>query len=119
MASKGVDLDLVEGQPYSRVFRIVSGTNVWPTPADFEARMQVRAREDSSSAMLYDATPKLAKSVDGTDLLVTLNLTGADTREAKAGYYDIFASDPGVIDERALRLSYGRVNKDKAVTTGG
>lgn len=111
-----VELGITAGLPYSRRFRVHDGTNIWPTLDDFEVRSHVRAGKTSLTPLLTDLTPFLVPTLDGTDIVVDLKLTGAETRTLLKGFFDIVISDKGDVDARALPIASGRVKIGSLVT---
>lgn len=119
MAESGntsVELAMTAGLPYSRRFRITNGKSVWPTLDLLEVRSQVRVRKQPTSALVGALTPFLTPSYDGDDIVIDLELTGAQTRTMIKGYYDIVVSDVGATDERALSIASGKVKVGTLVT---
>ena len=55
---------------------------------------------------------------DGTDeVTIQIEMNGEDTRKLeKSGHYDLVMSNPGTIDERAVRLFKGPVNVVRLIT---
>ena len=116
--STPVNFVVTAGLPFSRQVRITNGKSLWATEELFEARMQIRDGEDVSTALRYDFTPHLQKSYDGEDILVRWDLTGAQTRALKSGFYDLIVSDVGPEDAKALPpLLYGRFKVETLVTS--
>jgi hypothetical protein len=120
MGSSGevsVPLKCRAGIPYRRRFRLVDGAAIWSTVESFEVRSQIRDKKDSSSELLGSLTPYLTKFIEGNDIVVQLEMTGAQTRTLpKKGYYDIIISDPGVEDDRAIPISSGRITVRSLIT---
>jgi len=98
-----VPLSITGGLPYSRRFRLINGTTVWPTLGDFEVRSQMREGQTVTSALLADLRLFMTPSLDDTDIIISLSMTGAETRALpKAGFYDIVISDIGTDDAQAV-----------------
>lgn len=118
--SQPVELILTAGLPYNRRFRVIDGVNVWPTEYTYEARSHIRVAKTFTSRLLFDLTPFLTVTIEGNDILVTLALTGEDTRAIAPGkgYYDIILSDVGAEDDRAISISSGTVTVKTIVTAG-
>jgi hypothetical protein len=111
----GANLVLTQGVPYAQEFRFVGAAAVWPGAEGCQALAQVRERVTDSTVML-DLTPDLVVSVDGDDVLVTLTLTGAQTRTLSAnGFYDLYLTDSDGSATHAVRVA-GRVLITLAVT---
>lgn len=113
-----VPLEMVAGLPYAIRFRVTGVTAIWPTLDLLEVRGQVRKKDDPASPLVGNLTPYLVATIDGTDILVTLRLNGAQTRTMAKGYYDIVISDVGPDDDRALPVSKGPLVLDTLVTSG-
>lgn len=114
--STPVALEMTAGLPYSRRFRVQDGKLVWPTLDTFEVRSQIRKRKTPTSELLGALTPFLTPSYDEDDIVVDLELTGAQTREVVGGYYDIIISDVGTTDARAIPIASGKVKVGTLVT---
>lgn len=111
-----VNLELVEGEPYNRQFRILDAATIWP-----ERQVWAQVRQEPGASLLVDLTPQLSVDEDPgtTDLLINLNLSGADTRRLRhAARWDLFISEPGPAQEAGRRLLQGAVTVDRAITTG-
>lgn len=106
----GTDLRIVAGLPYSRRIRVVGAAATWPTVEDFEVRSQVRTGRGPTSTLLFALADYLTPSVEGGDIILDLHMTGSQTRQIKAGFYDIVISDPGEVDERAIRALHGSIS---------
>jgi hypothetical protein len=105
------------GEPFSRVIRLVDGATIWPTVGDFEVRAQVREENTMPSKLIFDLSPHFVTSVDGVDLVATLVLNGQQTRQLKDGYYDVFFSDVGGDDSKAVRAFKGTISWVPAYTS--
>lgn len=106
------------GEPFSRVVRLLNGTSIWATTSDFEVRAQVREEQTMPSKLILDLSPFITKSVDGVDLIATLTLTGEKTRLLKNGFFDVFFSDTGATDGKAIRAFKGTIAWTPAYTSG-
>lgn len=115
--SEPTKLAVQAGVPYNRVVRITGGKSVWPALADFEVRSQIRAGRYEGTALRYDLTPHLTAALDGNDITIALSMTGQETRSLVGGYYDMFVSDVGGTDTRALRVLHGQVVVEPATTS--
>ncbi len=114
-----VELDLTAGIPYARRFRLTNGKNVWPELIDFEVRSQIRAGKSDQTELLYNLAQHITASFDGLDIALDLSLTGQNTRDIPAGYYDIVLSDPGTADVRAVPLiPPSKIKIARTVTAG-
>jgi hypothetical protein len=118
----GLTLSPVHGEAYSMVVTITDGKNRWATLGACEARMQVRVNRAEAAALVDDLTARLTTAY-GTgggvnDLIVTLTLTGAQTRALTGpGVYDLFVSDTGTTDAQSIRAAWGKWEPVNAVTT--
>lgn len=116
------DLRLVGGRPLALRARVPGGKAIWSDLADCEVQGQIRATVNSP-AVAFDLTPHLTVAYDGLDVVVDVVLTGADTRSlaasARHGVYDVFLSDVGAVDARAIQLLHGTVAVTTPVTRPG
>lgn len=110
------DLTVIGGQPFTLRVRMKAGIDMWATLDLFEARMQVRDRPNEWGKLLNDLSDYLTTSYDGDDVLVDLAMTGQETRALRSGFYDMFVSDTGTTDTKAVRLLYGTFTADRAIT---
>lgn len=98
-----VNLSIKAGLPYKRRFRLVNGTAVWPALGTFELRSQLRKQATVTSDLILDFAEYMAPTIEDTDIVITLTMTGAQTRALPTtGYYDIVLSDPGEDDAKAV-----------------
>lgn len=115
------DLTIQAGEPFSITVRLVNGKTVWTNLSDFEVRSQVRQQRNEAARLLLDLTPFLSAAFSTNDILVTLSLTGAETRllatTAPTGYYDMIVSDVGATDARAIMLIFGSIMVNPVVTS--
>ena len=111
-----VDLIITAGLPFGRRVRVSGGTNVWPTLVDFEVRSQIRREPNSISELLGDLRPYITPSIDGVDIVLDIEMSGAQTRLIPEGYFDIVISDPGSTDTRAISVLTGRIKIKTLVT---
>lgn len=119
MAESGntsVELAMTAGLPYARRFRVQGGKLVWSNLDQMEVRSQIRQRKTPTSPLVGALTPFLTASYEGDDILIDLELTGAQTRAMVKGYYDIIISDVGTTDARALPVASGKVKVSTLVT---
>lgn len=116
--SNPTTLALQAGEPYSATITVTNGKLVWATENLFEVRAQVRKYASESAALIVDLTDNLSAVYDGDDIVITLSLTGAETRALtkKSGYYDVFVSDADVTDARAYKVLHGQLTVTAAVT---
>jgi hypothetical protein len=115
VASK-VDLPIRAGLPFARRIRVVGGRATWPTLDSFEVRADVRSGASSSSPLRYDLRQHMAVAYDGDDIVIDLSMTGAQTRQAKGGNYDVLVSDAGAEDARAIVAVEGQVTVTPVVS---
>lgn len=114
--STPVDLEVTAGLPYARRFRVTGATSIWPVLETVEVRSQVRSKKTVASPLVFDLTPYLTRSTDAGDIVIDLELTGAETRTLVKGYYDIILSDAGIEDARAISIAAGQVKVSVLVT---
>lgn len=112
------DLTVQAGEPYNRQIRVVDGKTIWSSLADFEVRSQVRGRQSVTSRLLADLGESMTAAFDGNDIVISLALTGQDTYALSSGFYDVFLSDVGVVDARAIRVLHGKLDVTPATTDG-
>lgn len=112
-----VDLTFKAGIPYRRRWVLTDGTNLWADASDCEVRCQVRGGTSTSTVLKMDLTPHLSVTIEGDNVVATLLMTGADTRVAKGGYYDMVISDTGTTDARAVRLGRGKISVEPTPTS--
>lgn len=111
-----VDLNVTGGLPYARRIRIRDGTKVWPSVDDFEVRSEVRSSNKYSSRLKFTLSPYITSSIDGSDIVLDLRMTGSETRQLYGGFYDMIVSDKGGADVRAIRILKGRLLVEHLVT---
>ena len=104
------------GVPYAQTIRVTGAKATWPTLDAFEVRAQVRSGRTETSPLKDDLARFITASFDDDDILLTVSLTGQDTRAFKDGYYDIFISDPDTVDARAIRVLHGEITVNPAIT---
>lgn len=121
------DLEIVAGRPFAREIRAVGQAAIWPTVNSVEVRSQARIGP-SENYPLIDEDGTLGNlhqwmtvSIDGADVVIDMSLTGAQTRAlaekiTNNTYYDVWLSDVGPTDARALRLLQGRLLKESSIT---
>jgi hypothetical protein len=101
------NLVLRAGLPYARRFRVVDGTNVWPTLGSLETRAHVRQRKSPDSPLLLDLGDYITMSIEGDDIVGDIFMTGEETYDLTTGNYDIVFSDPGSADARLIPVLEG------------
>ena len=115
--NSSVELAMTAGLPYRRRIRVTGATSMWPTLDDFEVRSQIRAGRDVNSQFLHDLGQYITPSIEGDDIILTLELTGAQTRLLPVkGNYDVIISDPGVDDAKALPALSGKIKVGQLIT---
>jgi hypothetical protein len=116
------NIELVAGEPFSRIIRVTGAAAIWPTTDDFEVRSEARSGPAQQCRLMADLSVYLTPSIDGEDVVVTVTMTGEQTRglcrTAKNAYYDMFLSDVGPDDARAFKIQYGQVLVDPNITAG-
>lgn len=117
------DITVVAGEPFARKITVTGAASVWPTLDTLEARSHVRSGRSEAYPLLYDLTPHLEVTIVGGDVVVDLQLNGSETRALAAtlraeAHYDMFVSDVGPTDERAVKIQFGRVTIESNVTAG-
>jgi hypothetical protein len=120
VAFKEVPLKIKIGLPYKRTITVNLPTtrDWWLTREEFEVLSQIREKKTTSSALIFDLTRFItATLVSPNTVVVTLEMTGEDTRKiTAAGYYDIVMSDVGTKDENAFAISKGSVVLSSLIT---
>lgn len=123
-----LDLEIVQGVPYSRLYRFPGAVALWPNAQGCEIRSQVRHPEGSRQLVLnltpYFSAPSVVAEGEGagTDIFTILTLNGDATRllppasKERPLIYDVFISDVGSLDERAIRGG-GIITVEQAVTS--
>lgn len=111
------ELNATAGLPFSKAVRLANGKDIWGALEECEARMQIRVNEDPGSKLKYDFTSHLRLEFDLNDILIKWDLSGAETRLLKSGYYDLIISDAGPSDDRAIRLLHGPFVLDSVTTS--
>lgn len=111
-----VDLEVTAGLPYVRKIRVAGATTFWVSDDDYEIRSQVREAKAPTARLVYDLGQHLTGQIEGSDLVIELRMTGAQTRDLPKGYYDIVVSDIGTVDARALRVLSGKVRVSSLIT---
>jgi hypothetical protein len=111
-------LVMTAGLPYSRRIRIKNVTNVWPTVDDFEVHSQIRVSNNPRSTLKGDLSEYITATIDGTDIVLDLRLTGSQTRSVSSGYYDIVISDPTPDAARGIKVLGGQIQIKPLVTVG-
>lgn len=112
-------LEITGGLPYNRLIRVKNAALTWPEEEDFEVRSQIRVSPSPKATLKGALTPFITKSIEGDDIVLEMNLTGAQTSVLPGGYYDIVISDVGSTDSRGIRVLKGKITVDHTVTGGG
>lgn len=117
------DYELIAGESWPRgggfneVF-LEDGKDFWPGIDDCEVRAHVRAGKTTEDDLILDLSPKLQKEFVDNDIRIYWTLTGAETRQPLAGFYDLFISDVGATDAKAIKLDEGKIKVKPSITTG-
>jgi hypothetical protein len=101
---------LTAGRPFSQSIRVKNAKNIWPTLDLLEVRAQMRSGMGESDALIANLHDYMTCAFDENDLVVTLSMTGEQTRELynrqwgtlRRGYFNIIISDVGTVDSRAI-----------------
>lgn len=115
--TKDKPLRVQAGSPYALRVVIANGTSLWTDLSDFDVRSQIRSGEGSQFPLRGDLTPFLTKSFEGDNIVITLNMTGSQTRVLKSGYCDMLVSDVGSADDKAIRVRIGIIEVLPIVTS--
>lgn len=108
--------DVVQGVPWSTTVTVVDAKLTWPSLDDLEVRSEVRDGPSLDYALIADLRAFMDVSFDGDDLVIAISASGSHTRAWRSGYYDIFVSDVGTVDARAIRPLHGEFVVASAVT---
>lgn len=115
--SEPTPLEMVQGEPLDLVATVTDGVTFWP--GGMQVRGQVRTAPGGD--LMLDLTPYLTTTVsteNPQDLRIDMRLTGSATRKVfRPGFYDVYVSEPGVIEANAVRVLFGPVDVEMAVTT--
>jgi hypothetical protein len=111
-------LTIQAGEPYARRIRVVDGKNIWATLDLFEVRCQVRDGDSEQYPLVSDLSIYFTPSYDLNDIVIDIAMTGQQTRTVGPGFYDVFLSDVGAVDARAIRILDGNLVVLPAVTAG-
>lgn len=113
MSDIPVPLDVVQGAHLTLTATVTGGAALWP--AGHNVIGQVRA--SSGGPLMLDLTPDLTGEITGDDFIVTLTLSGSDTRKiTRNGSYDVFVTDTSGEGIVALRVLHGPVKVEQAIT---
>ncbi|MEU8040883.1 hypothetical protein [Streptosporangium sp. NPDC049078] len=106
-------LVIEQGATFEERYEIVNDEAVWPIPATWQARAQVRA-EPLALAVILDLTEHLA--VDHDAGTITLRIPATTTAALdRGGVWDLELYDPGDVDQ-VYRLLAGTVEVEPEVT---
>lgn len=114
-----IDLTIYQGQTLNKKFKWRTGKTVADsTPVDLTgctARMQVRERLASDTALLELTTENGGIALGGADGTITMQMSAADTTaiEWRRGVYDLEIEFP---DGTVIRRLQGRVTVSQEVT---
>jgi hypothetical protein len=108
-----MDLALTSGVPYSLTATVTGGA------ATFAAGHQVygQIRNEAGGTLIRNLAQDLASSISGSDIIVTLTLTGKEVRSLTEGVYDIFIAEPGTEEAQAVRILHGGVALELVAST--
>lgn len=103
-------LTVVAGRPFSQTIRVKNIRSIWATTDELEVRAQLRSGTTSTDPLIYNLHKHMTYAYDADDLVITLFMTGAQTRVLLArewsptghGYFNIVISDVGTTDSRAI-----------------
>ena len=114
-------IKITRGLPYANQWRLPNGKDMWPNLADFEVRSQLRKTKLASSQLITNLHLFMTKSygidTQANDIIVRWRMTGAETRAlAGDGFFDVILSDPGVTDERGLRIYSDQIKLASLIT---
>ncbi len=113
MADTAVPLNIVQGASLALSVTVAGGVAKWAGGVAVKGEV----RDAVTGALLLSLTPYLVASVVGPDRVATLTLTGVQTRLVTSlSKYDIFMSEPGTTFANSVRVAYGPVTVEKAVT---
>lgn len=123
----GTSFDLTAGAPFIKTFRVKNAKLVWASIDDLEVHAHLRTGLSSKTTLVADLRDYMTYVYDGNDLVITLQMTGADTRtiynrmpEEKIAYFNIVVSDLGTVDSRAIVIPVITVKaSDITVSSGG
>lgn len=106
-------LDVIQGVPLTVTATVTGGATLWPG----ERLVRGQVRTHAGGRLLLDLAGDLTTAVVGADVVVTLALSAARTRElASTGVYDVRVSNAGTDESGALRVLHGPVRLELAVT---
>lgn len=106
-------LAITQGEPFALTATVTDGALIYPENAI--ARGQIR--KAAGNRLYLSLSERITIGYDGDDLILSMQLTGADTRKVQPGVYDVFVQDFGDPDEtRAIRILHGPVEVEYAVT---
>ncbi len=101
-----IPLALVEGEPFAAEVRVPNGATLWPDSRIFYANV----RRGPGYPVLLDLQPFLKPREDDADLIVRVEMTGADTRaiaeklDGANAQYDAFIGETGNNEARAVKI---------------
>lgn len=123
MPAKQVPFHITSGIPFAKTVLVTlpNGRTWWTDESNFEVLCQVRESDSVDSDLILDLAQFLTVTfVPGTDPdLVTIDLTmsGTETRFiTKSGHYDMVMSDAFAVDDRAIVIINGPVQRYSLVS---
>ena len=113
MSDVPVALSVIQGVPLTVTATIIEGASLWPSGAVVIGQMRDRA----GGTLILDLAPFLTSTVVGRGLVVKLHLSGRQTRLlSQKAVYDVFVQEPGLEADTAVRVLFGSVQVQLAVT---
>lgn len=111
-----LNLTISQGEPLEAQATVTDGAARWDSGLQVYGEIRPEAGSD---ILILDLRPYLTAVNVGADTVVTLAVPGSVTRGLNAGgRYDVFVSEPGAAQAKALRVMRGAVNLDESVTVG-
>lgn len=111
---------ITSGLPYAKEITVTlpAGRSWWLDESEVEVLAQIREGMAYTDPLLLDLSQFTTFEFTGANtVVITMEMTGANTRELLAsGYYDFLMSDPFVADARVIKILDGPVYRDSVVT---
>lgn len=107
-----MNLALVAGVPYSMAVTVTGGAALYAGGHQVYGQI----RDEPGGEVIRDLKQDLASEVAGSDIVVTLTLTGRETRSIADGIFDIFIAEPGSEEAQAIRLLSGAVSVEQVAS---
>lgn len=122
--SKHVPFLIKSGIPFSKtiVATLPTGRSWWNDAVDFEVLAQIREGDTYESPLILDIAQFITTTfnplIDADEVTLELFMTGADTRlVTTSGFYDIILSDVLAVDDRAIQVVNGPVQRTAVVSS--